>query len=82
MNTRSDPRIDAVSTAEVKRLAGELLEANAMTVIVVGDKASLAPQFDALGLGGFEERDAYGNPVPNTATTQPSGAPTKPVPKK
>jgi hypothetical protein len=30
---------------------------------VVGGKATLAPQLDTLGLGAFEERDPYGNPV-------------------
>ena len=34
-----------------------------MTVVVVGDKAALAPQLDTLGFGPFEERDAYGNLV-------------------
>ncbi len=56
-------RIDAVTAADVKRVAAEYLDAKAMTVIVVGDKARLAPQLDSLGLGPFEERDAYGNPI-------------------
>jgi predicted Zn-dependent peptidase len=56
-------RIDAVSAADVKRAAAEYLESKAMTVIIVGDKSKLAPQLDGLGLGAFEERDAYGNPL-------------------
>ena len=56
-------RIDAVTAADVKRVAALYLEAKAMTVIVVGGKANLAPQLDSLGLGAFEERDAYGNPL-------------------
>jgi zinc protease len=56
-------RIEAVTAADVKRVAGEYLEPKAMTVVVVGDKASLAPQLDSLGMGPFEERDAYGNPI-------------------
>ena len=56
-------RIDAVTAADVKRVAAEYLEAKGMTVVVVGSKAALAPQLDSLGLGPFEERDAYGNAV-------------------
>jgi predicted Zn-dependent peptidase len=56
-------RVEAVTAADVKRVAGEYLDAGAMTVVVVGDKAKLAPQLDSLGLGPFEERDAYGNPL-------------------
>jgi zinc protease len=56
-------RIDAVTAADVKRVAAEYLDAKAMTVVVVGDKAKLASQLDSLGLGPFEERDAYGNPL-------------------
>jgi len=56
-------RIEAVTAADVKRVAGELLHRDAMTVIVVGDKAKLASESIALGLGPLEERDAYGNVV-------------------
>ncbi len=55
-------RIDAVTAADVKRVAAEYLESKAMTVVVVGSKATLAPQIESLGFGPFEERDAYGNP--------------------
>lgn len=56
-------RIEAVTAADVKRVANELLVRDAMTVIVVGDKKSVAPQLEALGLGAYEERDPFGNPV-------------------
>ncbi len=56
-------RIDAVTAADVKRVAAEYLDAKAMTVVVVGSKAALAPQLDSLGLGPFEERDPYGNVI-------------------
>jgi predicted Zn-dependent peptidase len=67
-------RIDAVTAADVKRVAGEYLKADAMTVVVVGGKATLAPQLETLGLGPFEERDAYGNPLatPDTKTPAPA----------
>jgi zinc protease len=82
-------RIDAVTTADVKRVAGEYLKADAMTVIVVGGKATLAPQLDALGLGAFEERDAYGNPstgkpaeTPASGVSNVSGKTPVTAPKK
>ena len=63
-------RIDAVTAADVKRVAAEYLESKVMTVVVVGSKATLAPQIESLGFGPFEERDAYGNPV----TAKPDAA--------
>ncbi len=56
-------RVEAVTAADVKRIAGELLSPDAMTVIVVGDKAKLTPDLEALKLGPIEERDFYGNVV-------------------
>ncbi len=56
-------RIEAVTAADVKRHAAEFLVPGAVTVVVVGDKAKLAPRLEELGLGDFEERDAYGNVV-------------------
>jgi zinc protease len=56
-------RVDAVTAADVKRVAVEYLKADAMTVVVVGGKATLAPQLETLALGPFEERDPYGNPL-------------------
>lgn len=63
-------RVDAITASDVKRVAAEYLKADAMSVVIVGDKAALAPQLDGLGMGGFEERDPYGNVI------------TAPAPKK
>lgn len=72
-------RIEAITAADVKRVAGEWLDAKAMTVIVVGDRNKLASELDTLGLGGFEERDAYGNPVaPKPAALNPEKPPVTP----
>lgn len=75
-------RIDAVTAADVKRVAAELLDDKAMTVVVVGDKAKLASELETLGLGPFEERDPFGDPV--TAAKAASGAAPPPAaaPKK
>jgi predicted Zn-dependent peptidase len=79
-------RIDAVTAADVKRVAAEYLKADTMSVVVVGGKATLAPQLETLGMGPFEERDAYGNlvtakpdakPAPKSADAKPPSAPAK-----
>ncbi len=75
-------RIDAITAADVKRVAAEYLKADAMSVVIVGDKATLAPQLDSLGLGGFEERDPYGNPMtPGTPEARKPDAPKPDAPK-
>ncbi|MET0387334.1 MAG: pitrilysin family protein [Polyangiales bacterium] len=56
-------RLDAVTAADVQRVAADLLASDAMTVIVVGDKTKLAQDLGALQLGALEERDVFGNPV-------------------
>lgn len=73
-------RIDAVTAADVKRVAAEWLKADNMTVVVVGDKSKLAPELDTLGLGTFEERDAYGD-KPTPAKAAPAKAPVTPPAK-
>lgn len=56
-------RVEAVTAADVKRVANELVVPDALTLIVVGDKKTVGPQVEGVGLGAFEERDPYGNPV-------------------
>lgn len=60
-------RIDAVTAADVKRVAAAHLRPSAVRVIVVGDRAKLEPALEVLHLGPPEIRDAYGDvmaPVP------------------
>lgn len=71
-------RVEAVTAADVKRIATQLLGPDAMTVIVVGDKAKLAPELETLKLGPIEERDFYGNPVTAAAKAGPPAAGKKP----
>lgn len=56
-------RVEAVTAADVKRVAAEYFSPDSMTVVVVGDRGSVGPQVDALGLGARDERDEYGNPL-------------------
>jgi zinc protease len=61
-------RVDAVTAADVKKIAVEYLGSDAMTIIVVGERATVTPQLDALGLGARDERDDFGNPLTAAAT--------------
>jgi predicted Zn-dependent peptidase len=66
-------RIEAVTAADVKKTATDLLASESMILLVVGDKKSVLPQVESLGLGPIDERDPYGNPVapaPTDAATK------------
>ncbi|MEO6575283.1 MAG: pitrilysin family protein, partial [Polyangiaceae bacterium] len=54
-------RIDAVTAADVKRVAAAHLHPSAVRVIVVGDRAKLEPTLEVLHLGAPAIRDAYGD---------------------
>lgn len=56
-------RIDAVTAADVKRVAAAHLHPSAIRVIVVGDRAKLESSLEVLHLGTPEIHDAYGDPV-------------------
>ena len=57
-------RIDAVTAADVQRVAKQWLHPDAMRVIVTGDRAKIDASLQALGLANGEElRDAYGEIV-------------------
>lgn len=71
-------RIEAITAADVKRVAAEWLVDKQMTVVVVGDREKLGPQLDALNIGAFEERDPYGNPIKPGAAKKPDAAAPKP----
>ena len=71
--------IDAVTAADVKRIAVDYFSPDAMTIIVVGDPKTVLPQLDALGLGAPEMRDAWGNLIASAPET--SKTPAKPAPK-
>ena len=70
-------RIDAITSADVKRIANEYFASEQMTVVVVGGKDKVLPQLEPLNLGAIDERDAYGNPVggatPAKAATRTRG---------
>jgi len=59
-----EKRIDAVTAADVRRVAAAHLHPHGLRVIVVGDRAKIAPELEALHLGAIEARDAYGDVIP------------------
>lgn len=56
-------RIEAVTAADVKRVANDYFDMAQLTVVVVGGRADVLPQLAPLQLGTVEERDAFGNLV-------------------
>lgn len=75
-------RVLAVTAADVQRVAKEWFSPDAMTIIVVGDKAKLEPELAKLG--ALEERDSFGNVVAKgeTKKAEVTPEPKKPEPKK
>lgn len=56
-------RIDAVTVADVQRVARQWLHPDAMRIVVTGDRARIEKDIAAIGLGAIELRDAYGEAV-------------------
>ena len=54
-------RIDAITAADVQRVAKDLLHPNELRVIVVGDRAKIEEGLKGLALGPIELRDPYGD---------------------
>lgn len=56
-------RLDAVTQADVERVAAKYVDPSKLAVIVVGDRASVEPAVRAIGLGPVQVRDMNGKPV-------------------
>ncbi|HKQ54018.1 MAG TPA: hypothetical protein VJT74_16700, partial [Pyrinomonadaceae bacterium] len=56
-------RIDAVTAADVQRVAEKYLKPDATVVVAVGDRAQIEPELEKLNLGPVEDRDLDGKPV-------------------
>ncbi|HEY0379494.1 MAG TPA: pitrilysin family protein [Pyrinomonadaceae bacterium] len=57
-------RIDAVTAADVQRVAEKYLKPDATVVVAVGDRSKIEPELQKLNLGSVEARDLDGKPVP------------------
>ncbi|HVO35089.1 MAG TPA: pitrilysin family protein [Gemmatimonadales bacterium] len=58
------PRIDAVTTEDVQRVAREYLDPDHLAIVVVGDRSRIASGLDALHEGPIVLRDLWGQAVP------------------
>jgi zinc protease len=56
-------RIDAVTTADIRRVAGKYLTPDSMVIVAVGDRSRIEAEMRKLNLGNLEVRDLEGNPV-------------------
>ncbi len=57
-------RIDAVSAADVQRVAAKYLKPDSAVVVAVGDRSKIEAELQKLNLGPIEMRDLEGLPVP------------------
>jgi zinc protease len=58
------PRIQAVTAADIQRVARRHLDPDKFAVVVVGDRKTIADGIQALGEGPIVLRDLWGHPVP------------------
>jgi zinc protease len=56
-------RIDAVTTADIRRVAEKYLTPNSMVIVAVGDRSKIEEEMKKLNLGNVEVRDLEGKPV-------------------
>ncbi len=57
-------QIDAVTAADMRRVAEKYLKPSDLVIIAVGDRGKIEPGLRKLGLGPMEVRDLNGRPLP------------------
>ncbi|HEX8709581.1 MAG TPA: pitrilysin family protein [Pyrinomonadaceae bacterium] len=57
-------KIDAVTAADVQRVAAKYLTPASMVIVAVGDRTRIEPELKQLGFGSIEIRDLDGKPAP------------------
>ena len=57
-------KIDAVTVADVRRVAGQYLLPNSMVIVAVGDRSKIEPELSKLNLGKIETRDLSDKATP------------------
>ena len=71
-------RIEKVTAADVQRVARAHLDPERMSIVLVGDRAAIAPELAVAKLGAFAAVDADGKPVVNALPADVK--PTLPLP--
>ncbi|MCA1557512.1 MAG: hypothetical protein LC731_03110, partial [Acidobacteria bacterium] len=56
-------RIDAVTVADIRRVAEKYLTPGSMVIIAVGDRSKIEEEMKKLNLGAVEVRDLEGKPI-------------------
>ncbi len=56
-------KVDAVTVADVQRVAARYIDPSKLTIVIAGDRATLVPALTALRVGAVDVRDMYGRPV-------------------
>jgi zinc protease len=62
-------QIDAVTDADVQRVANKYINSDTAIVVAAGDRAKIEPELKKLSLGTIEVRDYEGNPVKEAAAS-------------
>jgi zinc protease len=63
--------VEAVTIADVRRVAEAHLDPKRMSIVLVGDRATVSPQVSKLDLGPFELLDVNGKPAPPPPPSRP-----------
>jgi predicted Zn-dependent peptidase len=58
------PRIDAVTAADVQRVARQYVDPEHLAIVIVGDRSRIAAGLDALHEGPIAYRDLWGQALP------------------
>jgi zinc protease len=73
--THYQARLEAVTNAEVDRVAREYITPSAMTILVVGDRSGVEGPLKSLPFAeGVKTLDTEGNPIAAPAATKPAAA--------
>jgi zinc protease len=55
--------IEAITSADVERVARQYVNPGSLAVVIVGDRASIEPTLRAINVGPISIRDMTGKPI-------------------
>lgn len=75
-------KVEAVTAADVQRVARAHIDPSRLSVVLVGDRAAIEPELAKAGLSSFQIVDADGRPLPEAkpAPSKPAAPPAAPAP--